>query len=63
MIVVALALTRVAFGIYAIAFLSDDGFATSVRATIIFALAALVGVAFALSLRSTPRNQRRTTDD
>ncbi len=51
-VLVIFAIVRFAFGLFAIAFLSDDGLAYSMRATAILALAVVVGVAVALFVRS-----------
>ena len=51
-VLVIFALVRLAFGVYALAFLSDDSLAYSLRATAILALAVVVGVAVALFVRS-----------
>jgi len=50
-VLVLFAVARLAFGIVAIAFLSDDGLAYSLRATLILALAAVVATAVALVVR------------
>lgn len=51
-VLVIFALVRLAFGVFAIAFLADEGFAYSLRATAIVALAVAVGLAVALFVRS-----------
>ena len=61
-ILVAFAIARLALGVFAIIFLSDDGLATSLRATLIFGAAAIVAVIVALFVRRTPNDQRRTTN-
>jgi hypothetical protein len=53
-IVVAFALARIAFGVFAILFMGDDALATSLTATLILGLAALVAVAVALVVRRWP---------
>jgi hypothetical protein len=53
-IIVAFALVRVAFGVFAILFLGDDALATSLTATAILTLAAIVAVAVALLVRRWP---------
>ena len=64
-VLVIFAIVRVAFGVVAIAFLSDDGLAYSLRATAILALAAVVGVAVALIVRNmrTPNDQHTRPSD
>ena len=51
-VLVIFAIVRLAFGVFAIGFLSDDSLAYSLRATAILALAVVVGVAVALFVRS-----------
>jgi len=58
-IVVLFAVLRVAFGVVAIAFLSDGGLAYSLRATLILAAAAVVSVGVALLLRGRATAARR----
>jgi hypothetical protein len=62
-IVVAFALARIAFGVFAILFMGDDALATSLTATLILALAALVGIAVALYVRRSPATTNLTTND
>ena len=54
LVLVAFALARVAFGVFAILFLGDDALATSLTATLILALAALVAVTVSLLVRRSP---------
>ncbi len=61
-IVVLFAVLRVAFGVVAIAFLSDGGLAYSLRATLILAAAALVSVSVALLLRRSAPGTRTPND-
>lgn len=63
LVLVVFALARIAFGVFAIVFMSDDGLATSLRATVILGFAALVGIALALWLRRTPNDERLRTND
>jgi hypothetical protein len=54
LILVAFALARITFGVFAIVFMSDDGLATSLTATVILALAALLAITVALLVRRWP---------
>jgi hypothetical protein len=62
-IIIAFALARIAFGVFAILFMGDDALATSLTATLILALATAVGIAVALYVRRSPNDQRLTTND
>lgn len=62
-VLVLFAIARLAFGVFAIAFLSDGGLAYGVRATVILALAFVIGIAVALFVRRGPRDAPRTAHD
>jgi hypothetical protein len=63
LILVAFALARIAFGVFAILFLGDDALATSLTATLILGAATLVGVVVALWVRSDPGDRHLPTND
>ena len=62
-VLVIFAIVRLAFGVIAIVFLSDDSVAYSLRATGIFAAATIVAIGVALVVRGYRRPQRPTPND